>query len=72
MDKHQQSADGIGRRRAIGQLMGAAGLFREVGFGWIHGFWMMMGSGLVFGFGIELAMKHWEKTMKAAHPQVSQ
>jgi hypothetical protein len=51
--------------------LGSAELFPEIGFGWIYGFWMMMISGMVFGFGIELALKHWEKLMKKAQPQTS-
>jgi len=39
--------------------------FQEIGFGWNHGFWMMMLSGIVFGFCIELALRHRSKLLSA-------
>jgi len=41
-------------------------VFQEIAFGWSHGFWMMMLSGIVFGFCIELALRHRSKLLSAA------
>jgi hypothetical protein len=62
---------------ALNSLMGLlarllhGGFFQEIGFGWNHGFWMMMVSGIIFGFCIELALRHRQASMSAADLLIS-
>jgi hypothetical protein len=42
-----------------------SGAFQNIGWGWIHGVWLMVISGMIFGVGIELAVRHREAHLKA-------
>jgi len=39
-------------------------IFRDIGWGWLHGFWLMLISGMVFGVCIELALKHKQRAFQ--------
>ena len=39
-------------------------IVRDIGWGWLHGFWLMLISGIVFGICIELALRHKKRALK--------